>query len=455
MTDGDKNNSTNEMINGVQEEGDPDTSDVGSMPVTTYIPAPNIIDDGTCKSCEGNIDIATQAIECWECRNTFHAIGCNKEEYSVCAPSVFSSAMNPAVNKQKGFATKFGTFLWLCNFCSTETEKRRGATVNDRVSILDKKIENLSSNFQTELKEMKNMLVSLTAASGATNSIIQVPVTESITALEAQGNIWNDGNRVEKLKRKMVIKSAGGKAVDAMLLEKTCVDNNISVFTSHKVRETEDTAITVKSQKDADVLQKCLKEHVFENVATRTPTIVVTGLCRKYDNNELITYIKAQNEGIRRLFECQDVSEEDKKIDVVAMNPLRSNPLVFKATVRVSNVIRSIIANQRDRLFIGNQTVCKVWDSFYIPRCYKCQQFGHIQSKEGTLCPNDAACGHCAGPHETRDCPKKNKNEVVSCVNCRTAGGRDYRHPAYWHKCSVLMGHQDKLRSTIPFYQGL
>ena len=150
--------------------------------------------------------------------------------------------------------------------------------------------------------------------------------------------------------------------------------------------------------------------------------------------------------------EGKDVSEEDKKIEVLAINSLRANTLVFKATVRVSNVIRSIIATQGDRLFIGNQAVCKVWDSFYIPRCYKCQQFGHIQIKGEEKCPNQEVCGYCAGSHDTRQCTKKNSTDAASCVNCKKAG-MDYRHPSYWNKCPLLMSQQDRLRSTIPFYQ--
>jgi hypothetical protein len=348
------------MINGVQEEvGGKEGGGVSDVR-TAYIPAPNIIEDGMCKSCEENVVIATHAIECWECRNMFHAIECNKEEYNVCSKSVFTSAIIPAVTKKKGFTSKFGTFLWLCNFCSTETEKRRGATVNDRVSILDKKIENLNSNFQTELKEMKNMLLSLTKASDTAKNSQDRPVMETKTdGPKAHENIWHDVNRTKNLTQKFVIKSVGGKPVDSMLLEKACVDNNVPVFTSRKINNSEDMAIVVKSQKDADTLQKHLPGHVFEKIDTNTPKIVVTGLCRSYDKIELVNYIKSQNEGIKTLFECNDVSEEDKKLEVIYITSIRSNNNVFRATVKVSNVIRSIIAKQGDRLFIGSQPVCK------------------------------------------------------------------------------------------------
>jgi hypothetical protein len=48
--------------------------------------------------------------------------------------------------------------------------------------------------------------------------------------------------------------------------------------------------------------------------------------------------------------------------------------------------------------------------SLEVKQCYKCGQWGHTQS----ACGRKARCGECAGPHETRDCPKQG----VSCCNC-------------------------------------
>jgi hypothetical protein len=444
----------NGAVNNVSEPHGHEADDVsGDISVKLYIPAPNIIENGMCKSCDTTIDISTHAIECWECNHMFHATGCTNDEYTVSAPSVFTNQLLPAITNKGVYANRFGTFLWLCDFCTTETEKKRGSTLNDRVSILDKKIENMNSNLRDELKQMKNLLESsLTNTSASVLSNVQPGMVDK-TGHDSGANLWNDENRVEKLKQKMLIKPANGTPVDNTLLEKTCVENGVAVLTSYQVKHSQDTAIVLKSQKDAEILKKCLPDHVFEKVAARTPTIVVSGLCREYGKSELITFIKSQNEGIKSLFEGKEVPEEDKKMDVVAMNPLKNHPLVYKATLRVSNVVRSIIANQGDRLYIGNQTVCKVWDSFYISRCYKCQQFGHRSMQ----CPNEAVCGHCAGKHETRDCKDRDSHSVsvVNCVNCKTAGMKGYdNHPATWYKCPVLKDQQDKLRRTIPFYQG-
>lgn len=48
-------------------------------------------------------------------------------------------------------------------------------------------------------------------------------------------------------------------------------------------------------------------------------------------------------------------------------------------------------------------------------RCFNCQQWGHMQR----ACVKLARCGECAGPHQTRECPR----ERVSCANC----GKDHK----------------------------
>jgi len=174
----------------------------------------------------------------------------------------------------------------------------------------------------------------------------------------------------------------------------------------------------------------------------------VVGLCREYKADELTDMIKQQNVGIKDLLNSS-VCEEDKKLDVVSIKALRSKTSVFRATVRVSNVIRSVIAKQGDRLFIGAQAVCKVYDNFYVTRCFKCQQYGHNFEK----CVNAAACGQCAGKHETKDCPNIGNRDSMRCINCKNAHMQDISHAVNYRDCPVLLDHQAKLKQSIPFHQ--
>jgi hypothetical protein len=67
-------------------------------------------------------------------------------------------------------------------------------------------------------------------------------------------------------------------------------------------------------------------------------------------------------------------------------------------------------------------------------QCFNCQQWGHTQS----ACGRKARCGECAGPHQTRECPK----ERVSCVNC----GRAHRS---WQKkeCRTFQKYREEINA--------
>jgi len=46
-----------------------------------------------------------------------------------------------------------------------------------------------------------------------------------------------------------------------------------------------------------------------------------------------------------------------------------------------------------------------------LERCYRCAQWGHTQS----TCAAQVCCGHCAGPHDTRQCTNQDQTK---CANC-------------------------------------
>ena len=93
---------------------------------------------------------------------------------------------------------------------------------------------------------------------------------------------------------------------------------------------------------------------------------------------------------------------------------MKKKPGQFRASIRFSNMIRKIIANMGDKLFVGPHA-CKVYDNFYVKRCYKCQKFGHVSSE----CSGKTVCGHCAGPHSSWECTVSHDESKKCCINCK------------------------------------
>ncbi|GBM40285.1 hypothetical protein AVEN_34225-1 [Araneus ventricosus] len=76
-----------------------------------------------------------------------------------------------------------------------------------------------------------------------------------------------------------------------------------------------------------------------------------------------------------------------------------------------------------------------------IPQCFKCQGWHHGAS----LCKMNPKCVICAGTHEYRDCPNKNKeNFVTKCANC---GGN---HTASYRGCPRFPKIKPKTNSIQP-----
>lgn len=92
------------------------------------------------------------------------------------------------------------------------------------------------------------------------------------------------------------------------------------------------------------------------------------------------------------------------------MNPQAANKAIDLGIIWDATVLRTRIYDRSAR----------------IKQCYNCQKYGHI----GSTCSNRTACAHCAGSHQTRDCPRKQAGDTSrKCANC---GGA---HAAWARAC--------------------
>lgn len=62
-----------------------------------------------------------------------------------------------------------------------------------------------------------------------------------------------------------------------------------------------------------------------------------------------------------------------------------------------------------------------------ISQCYRCQKFGHAQSR----CTVKPKCVKCAGDHHYSECPKS-KDSPPKCANCGESHTASYRGCRSW-----------------------
>ena len=407
-----------------------------------------LIANGQCSSCF-DIKAEDKALSCWECDSLFHAV-CIKEDGTekdgkdiICSSSFFNTFIK-ASNKEGVFAKRHGNFTYVCNVCKVNKGKKKAANKSDKFTLLDNKIDEVSNSLLLELKELKSMI--------SQNNSSATHQTPSISESNTEYNPWNDKQRTENLKKVVSVqKDSEGKLISSKTLEKICVENGLSVSKTFHMKKSDTTGMVLNSQHDVDVLTKQLKikQHPVLKVSTRVPTVHIVGLSKDYTKEELMAMIVKQNHGISKLFECSSTSSEDKLIDVLAVKPLKNNNQIFKAIVKVSNVIRSILALQKNKVYIGHQSMCKVYDSIFVLRCFKCQGYGHHSHD----CTNAKVCGLCTGNHDTKSCEQGTNDQDFKCCNCVKANNNETNHHAGDPRCPVFVEYQNRIKRTIPFYQ--
>ena len=408
--------------------------------------AKNIINKGICSACDSDhLDVTVVGIQCWWCKLFFHATGC-ADECIVSSSTAFNNTLRSAVNNTSTFEGRFGRFLFVCDYCMTCKENEVADVNADRVALLEKKFDIMQNDFKKELSELKDLLKEQLNNSGsehslASSSTSSIEVSQDVNKT-SYGSVWNDTSRVNNLKQMVIIKKdSNGACISNEKLEKILIENKIAVHKTTTLDKSRDTGILLNSRKDLDVLIDGVgKESPGNRVEikpTLKPTISVVGLQRNYDKSELLDILKNQNPGISMLLQDQKADADDKFIDIINVSEIRAyrgkSAKLYKAIIRVSNLIRSVIAKQGNRVFLGTGS-CKVYDTFYVLRCYNCQQFGHHSSR----CENEAVCAHCSEGHQTLQCTSKSESSP-SCANCKLASKSDHNHEAGSFDCPILI----------------
>ena len=416
--------------------------------------APNVlVDDQQCPACDRKVDLDKEGISCRSCHLWFHGTNCKASEFIVSKPTNFAM-LKHAMSKTSGFADKFGKFVFICDTCETEYEKRSTLKTDDRVSALDNKLADMEKNFDSKFDELKSLITGSTQSLGQCDSFSSLLSNGS---LPQSDNAWDNTQRTENMKHLLVFKKDdSGKCVDDHILEKAAIDSGVGIVKKFQLKKSEDTCVMVKSKADADLLKSAMKTAAPDNepdhINAKLPRIHLVGLKRKYDKADLEEIIKKQNERIRVVCEGDIASEEDKTFEVLAVVPLRKNAEQFKAVLKVSNLIRSQIHKEGDRLFVGLESRCRVYDHFFVLRCYRCQEYGHHSHD----CKKDDVCAFCSGIHRTEMCQKKkNPDAVATCRNCKASGCKEseFSHPANSSDCPMLIEHQKRIKQQTPFYR--
>ena len=427
---------------------------MSGKPRSSDQPPTTLVGDFECTECKRPVETDKEAIKCCMCRNWFHGLNCAAPDYLAVSNNKTSFAnVKHAVCKTSGFKSTFGKFLFVCNQCLSEHEKQEALTMDNRVTLLNEKFESMERNINVQMLELQKSIKEIKTPSHDT----YLDSTNSQTSLSSiDSNPWQNPDRSKHLRETMVVvrNDAEGNSLNRDIIEEAVVNSNIPVIRTFELPKTKEMAMVLKSQDDFTHLKNTLKssapDHKIETLATNKPRITIVGLQKQYSIEKFESILSQQNEHIASVVNKATLSDDEKYIEVVAVVPLRKNKDEYKAIVKVSNVVRSEISKHGDKVFAGLQSRCRVYDNYFILRCYNCQEFGHHSTKCDKPGP---ACAYCAGQHRSDACRRKEDEGTKCCKNCKLANKEVTDHYASDSTCPLLLDAQRKLKMKTPFYR--
>ena len=401
-----------------------------------------ILDNGTCSSCHDD-DACSSAVCCFHCNKNFHALckdtAGNFLPNNICTRSFINTFASRAAQ-----SNRFGNFWFRCNSCATSYEHQMAGDTRTHVKSLENKIVNLESDI-TEIKDiLLNKSNSQSPSQIASSNVIQS---------QEQQNIWDDVERVKKIRTKVKSVINGGDASKTIVSEsdlKTIAREHAIHVDRSYVNDAGETVVVFPTQNDREKLNNKLKESFpdsrVQQIGELLPTISIANISTKVTPQQLTEAVLSYHPEINSYVDSGGVFK-------VLGNEIRKQNKneLFQANVRVSNNIRKFIENNEDRVYVGFGERCKVYDHFHVKRCNNCQKFNHFKDKCEKS--NSSTCAHCSGNHASETCQNSTKPGFIpTCFNCKSNNHPDTNHKASDTSCPMYKEAQNKLRNSIMYY---
>ena len=458
-----------------------------------YEAAPNILENGMCRHCDNTVDMLKEAIQCFKCKNRFHAVGCKSDYCVTGAKQAFTNTLLPAVSNAKPFVNKFGRFLWLCDFCSkSDLEIIHPGTVSTQSNDCMDNMEDISNKFValkselmsslntvidtkldailTKLDTTQNPMSCATAAANgsqqATVPSVAPPPVRDVKAAKTPCEVLvlnqsseNDPKDVDINRIKRSITSSL-KNVQVTFISANEQSKKISVgFPDSKSRDAGETAINqseflasvgYETKKANKMLPKVTIHHVDNSVLEDIDTTDCSiEEIRDLEKKMILEKVLVKNTAIKALV------DNGHTFSVVYLNKSNVGNKDITVAFKISPAIRTaILERQKGHIFVDGQSY-SISDRFHLKHCYHCQLLGHIS----TECPDKkkvATCLYCMGGHRSKECQYKNIYSKHCCAKCLASKHGDdankYRsHNSASSECPVLLREQQRIANMTDF----
>lgn len=480
-------------------------TDVADSVITSnqYVAAPNMLQgrERKCSVCDFNVDCKVQGIQCYKCKNWFHAVGCRDETLCVSSTTAFSTQFLPAISKTGGFAKKFGRFFFLCDYCDsssnsvqlhTDTEAHTNTIdSSDIMGSVNKELEKFKSDIISSIKVSMTEIID----AAMTNSAIQNP-----DSLHLSTNLNNTAENLPSacpnlvsrdyatvaanmttkeidtpiyLSNHTVIKTPTNSDEEVVILsnieDTNCapvdqVKKSVSakfkkvpfVFANDKSKSKK-IAVKFPDSQSRDKGVKILNEGDFlssfgykHNSAQKMlPKITLNGVPRfilhgtkkpDLSNDQVREAEKSAiiSELLDKNHCLEELVTQGHTLQVVYLTNTSGNSVSdLTVGLKVSPSIRAVIISKQSGFVFLGGKRILFKDRFYVKQCYHCQKLGHVS----TDCPQkqeNPTCLYCMGNHRSSFCTAKQKVDYYACAKCYTSNNSELSNNYRSHNSASL-----------------
>ena len=392
---------------------------------------------GVCGVCEK--DSEGESLRCFGCDELYHVIGCTGKK-----------RVTQTLLEQWGtIARNYSNVQFVCDACKHDKQAKKDIVLSNRLCVMEEQMTTMTDMI-LQIKNANNGQTGNNDVLTQEVSELKVLVQNLVQKSTADREVRNEPPPVSyasKAREKSVIvikKKESGEKANIEEVQSIAVRTGSAVSKTY-INETGD-AVVVCENNDAQAKMKPalvtnMSEFKVVTPPARKPTINIAEIDKNYSKEELFAIIKAQNSS-------RGIEITDENFKILFLKPHQKDDKLFMAVVRVSDDIRDAIKHAGGDRVIVNSIACPVFNRFFVRRCNYCQGLNHWKDECKAQAP---VCGKCAGAHETKNCTSDTKK----CANCTLAGITDNNHEASFHNCKSYVNAQERLKSTINYFNKL
>lgn len=361
-----------------------------------------------CSFCNSSIPIKKAKVSCTICKKQFH---------STC---VFEATdISQLLEKVAGLT-------WKCNECLGNC-----ITINqsELCALLENKVHDALATLNSTFTSLKNEFIKL-----STDNIMSIKGSATVVQPAYSDVLKNKSQPAIIIRPKNQDQSIAQTKAD-INNKINPIDVNIKLS---KVKNVKNGGVLIgcRDKEDNEKLKNIAEAKLSDSYVVKefrgiNPRIRVVGITEKYEEDELVEYIKKSNVDLFSLnIDCK----------LIKFIPTKKNKDIFQATLEVDrNTYDRVI--KAGNLFIGYDN-CAVFDAIDILRCFTCNEYHHLSRS----CNKSVPCPKCSGNHEVSTC----KSDILCCSNCLKLKNVATDH-AVWdgNKCTAYIRAREKLRNDI------